>query len=172
MLKFLPSITLAFLAFVMPIQVSHADEGRLNRPVLTVLGDFPNGSKGVEFSIAELEDLGLLTIRTETPWHEGTVEFIGTRVIDILNAVGAQGKWVEATALNDYKILIPFTDFEEHDVILAFKMDGEYMQIRDKGPLFIIYPYASHPELRTQEYYGRSVWQLGQLRITNDQDGS
>jgi hypothetical protein len=39
------------------------------------------------------------------------------------------------------------------------------MPVRDKGPLFVIYPYDSRPELKSQLYYGRSAWQVSKLVI-------
>jgi hypothetical protein len=37
--------------------------------------------------------------------------------------------------------------------------------VRDKGPLFIVYPYDSDPQLATQTFYGRSAWQLAKLIV-------
>ena len=68
-------------------------------------------------------------------------------------------------ALNDYASSIPISDFAAHGVILALKRDGQYMPVRDKGPLFIIYPYDSSPELKSQMYYARSVWQVKRLEV-------
>ena len=45
------------------------------------------------------------------------------------------------------------------------KRNGEYMPIRDKGPLFIIYPYDGNPELKNQKYYSRSVWQVARIDV-------
>jgi hypothetical protein len=73
---------------------------------------------------------------------------------------------VKALALNDYVTQIPMEDFAKFGVILALKRDGEYMPVRDKGPLFIVYPYDSRPELKSQTYYGRSAWQLKRLEVT------
>ena len=70
-----------------------------------------------------------------------------------------------ATALNDYETKIPVSDFETFDVLLALKRDGEYMPVRDKGPLFVIYPYDSDPSLKSQKYYSRSAWQLRRLSV-------
>ena len=56
-------------------------------------------------------------------------------------------------------------DFARHDVILALKRDGQYMSVRDKGPLFIVYPFDSDPALRHQRYYSRSAWQLARLVV-------
>ncbi len=68
-------------------------------------------------------------------------------------------------ALNDYVSTIPVKDFTLYNVILAMKRDGEYMQVRDKGPLFIIYPYDSMQELQSQTYYTRSAWQVAKLIV-------
>ncbi|EPL7927674.1 TPA: oxidoreductase, partial [Klebsiella pneumoniae] len=50
-------------------------------------------------------------------------------------------------------------------VIMALKMNGQYMRIRDKGPLFIVYPYDSSAELQNQIYYSRSAWQVSKMII-------
>lgn len=39
------------------------------------------------------------------------------------------------------------------------------MPVRDKGPLFIVYPYDSNPEIKSQTYYTRSVWQVARLEV-------
>jgi hypothetical protein len=50
-------------------------------------------------------------------------------------------------------------------VILAIKRNGEYMSVRDKGPLFVIYPYDSSPDLKSQTYYARSAWQVAKIDV-------
>jgi hypothetical protein len=39
------------------------------------------------------------------------------------------------------------------------------MPVRDKGPLFIIYPFDSKPELKSQTFYGRAVWQVAKIVV-------
>ncbi len=70
-----------------------------------------------------------------------------------------------AVALNDYVSSLPMEDFKKFNVILAMKRDGNYMPVRDKGPLFIIYPYDSDPQLQSQTYYTRSAWQVAKLIV-------
>ena len=67
--------------------------------------------------------------------------------------------------LNDYTTIIPIDDFYKFPVIMALKMNGQYMRIRDKGPLFIVYPYDSSAELQNQIYYSRSAWQVSKMII-------
>ncbi|EPO9964680.1 oxidoreductase, partial [Enterobacter roggenkampii] len=54
---------------------------------------------------------------------------------------------------------------KKYNAILALKVNGEYMRIRDKGPSFIVYPYDSLPELNNQIYYSRSAWQVSKMKI-------
>ena len=39
------------------------------------------------------------------------------------------------------------------------------MPVREKGPLFIVYPYDSAPEIRHQKYYSRSAWQVARMVV-------
>lgn len=137
------------------------------KPVLTLSGRIspPGGTSSVSFDMTALENLGLDGFETTTPWYNGPVRFEGIRMTRLLRAVGATGETVTAVALNDYSTDLPISDLEKYGVILATKRDGSYMPIRDKGPLFIVYPYDSAPELRAQRYYSRSAWQVTKLII-------
>jgi len=137
------------------------------RVILTVSGNIKNTNKDgtAVFDRDMLEGLGMTTIKTATPWAEGVTTFEGPTLQSLLEAVGAEGTTIEARALNDYKQELPLADAAAFGPILAVKRNGEYMPIRDKGPIFIVYPYDSNAELRQQLYYGRSVWQLKSLEI-------
>ena len=138
------------------------------KPILEIGGTIgvTNRDGAAVFDRAMLESLGMETITTTTPWHKGQVTFEGVAMTKVMDLVGAKGKTVKALALNDYATQIPMEDFAKFGVILALKRDGEYMPVRDKGPLFIVYPYDSKTELRSQSYYGRSAWQLKRLEVT------
>ena len=98
-------------------------------------------------------------------WFDGKVTFEGVLLDKLMEMVGAEGKTVTAVALNDYVTTIPMEDFGRFGVLLSLKRDGQYMTVRDKGPLFIVYPYDDNTELQSQTYYGRSAWQLARLII-------
>jgi hypothetical protein len=53
----------------------------------------------------------------------------------------------------------------DYDVILAHQMNGTTLTAKNKGPLFIVYPYDSKPELQTVRFYERSIWQLKSLQV-------
>ena len=89
----------------------------------------------------------------------------GVGMARLMDFVGATGSSITVKALNDYATDIPMEDFNKYPVILALKRDGAYMPIKDKGPLFIVYPYDSDPNLKHQRFYSRSAWQVGQIVV-------
>ena len=137
------------------------------KPILTVSGKIGTTNKdgAAQFDRAMLESLGMVAFETTTPWHKGPVKFEGVPLVKVMDAVAANGERLVAVALNDYSAELPMEDVGKYNVILALKRDGEYMPVRDKGPLFIVYPYDSVPELKSQKFYSRSVWQLARLEV-------
>ncbi|HSG35732.1 MAG TPA: oxidoreductase, partial [Sphingomonadaceae bacterium] len=68
-------------------------------------------------------------------------------------------------AANDYKVEIPLEDFVRYDVIFATSMNGDRLSLRDKGPIWIIYPMSDHRELRDPAYNQRLIWQLVRIEL-------
>ena len=145
--------------------------GEFARPagkvLLTLSGNIENTNEAGKavFDIASLEKLGMVSFQTTSPWYDGRTTFTGIPLQKLMDYVGAKGSVVKVTALNDYTTEIPLNDFKKYNVILALKVNGEYMRIRDKGPLFVVYPYDSIPELNNQIYYSRSAWQVSRMTI-------
>jgi hypothetical protein len=135
--------------------------------LLTMSGKIENTNENGKavFDIATLEKLGVVNFQTTSPWYNGRTTFTGISMQKLMDYVGAKGTVVKVTALNDYTTVIPLSDFKNYNVILAFKINGEYMRVRDKGPFFIVYPYDSLPELNNQIYYSRSAWQVSRMSI-------
>ena len=47
--------------------------------------------------------------------------------------------------------------------MVAYHIDGEIMSSREKGPLWVVYPYDQDVKYRTELIYSRSIWQLDRL---------
>lgn len=131
--------------------------------VLTVSGEIgvTNSGDAAEFDFALLESLPVFTLHTTTPWTDGEQVFEGVLMRDLMNQVEAAGTVLQARALNDYMIEIPVNDFEETDVILAYRHNGERMTVRTKGPLWIVYPDDSG----NPEAVHRMIWQLRTIEV-------
>ena len=135
--------------------------------ILTVAGDIENRNspQGAVFDRAMLEALGLERLRTSSPWTDGVPEFEGVPARAVMQAVGARGERVVASALNDYQVDIPLQDFVDYPVLFALRMDGQELTVRDRGPIWIVYPRDDYPELRNERVNARWVWQLSGLTV-------
>jgi hypothetical protein len=138
--------------------------------LLTISGKISATNVGntAAFDRAMLEGLPPHQLKTSTVWTDGVKTFEGVLVRDVLARVGAaggEGAVVKATALNDYSIDIPVADFDRYDVLLAWSMDGKRLTVRDKGPLWIVYPRDQFRELRDERYDQRWAWQLNRLEV-------
>jgi hypothetical protein len=133
-------------------------------PILTLTGHGPP----VTLSRAELMALGPIDITTTSIWTEGAHRFTG---IPLRKIAARFGLAPEATlllrALNDYAVTLPLAETTDDWPILAYEMDGAPMPVRDKGPLWVIYPYDQGSDFQTVTVYARSIWQLDRIEIQN-----
>lgn len=137
------------------------------RVVLSVVGQvgLPNAGDRADFDMAMLEALPVHSFSSDTPWFKGPRRFSGPLLREVLAVAGAHGQQLRVVALNRYKVDIPFDDALRFDMLLATRLDGQPMAVRDKGPLFIVYPFDQSPTLRSERYYGRSAWQLRTIEV-------
>lgn len=136
-------------------------------PVLTVGGaiDATNADGLALFDRDMLAALPRDSFTTTTIWTSGPKRFTGVLLKSILDRVGARGEAVRAVALNDYAVTIPMAEIAADAPLVAYELDGAAMSVRDRGPLWIIYPFDSEASLRTEVNYSRSVWQLTRLDV-------
>jgi hypothetical protein len=137
------------------------------RVILRVTGDITKGGADhtATYTLASLEKLGTTDLTTKTPFTPQPVHFTGVLLRTLLKAVGAQGTTLHAMALNDYAVDVPIADVMQYDVLLATRIDGEPMRIREKGPLWIIYPWSQDPALAGPVYESRSIGQVRSLDV-------
>lgn len=118
----------------------------------------------VRLTMADLEGMAQHAFTTRSPWTKEARHYAGPLLRDVLKRAGAEGKTIHAAALNDYQITIPVED-ARLDVIVAVRIDGKPIPVREHGPFFVIYPFDQSLELRQPTYYKRSIWQLKSLRV-------
>lgn len=134
--------------------------------VLTVSGKIErtNSNGAALFDMEMLEALGKASFASRWELSDAPQLFEGIPLRAVLERVGAKGKNLRASALNDYVAVIPVEDLK-FNPILATRVDGRVLTIRDKGPLWISYPRDAHRVLQGAKYDYRWVWQLNKLHV-------
>lgn len=139
------------------------------RPAAAMAQDFglivEDSEKSVSLSVDDLLAYPQKTVQTHTLVTDGVQQFEGPLMRDVLADIGITGDTIEATALNDYLARFPISDIYDYDVIMALKMNGKQMSVRDKGPIWIVYPRDDFRELQDLRYDRRWVWQLNHIYV-------
>ena len=131
--------------------------------VLTVSA--ADGSPIKTYDLEALKALGVESFETTTIWTEGKQTFTGVPLEVLFKDIGATEGEVNAIAVNNYSVPIPVSDAVTAGPMLAFLANGAPMSVRDKGPLWIVYPYDSKTEYQSETIYSRSIWQLDRLQL-------
>ncbi|WP_349295301.1 molybdopterin-dependent oxidoreductase (plasmid) [Thioclava sp. 'Guangxiensis'] len=152
------AILAVFLASMMPALAQS--------PVLTIIGA-PGLTAPVELDRAALEALPSGSFTTTTTWTKGPQEFKGVYLADLLAEYGVSEGNLKLTAVNDYSVTVPVSELHPNEALLAYSRNGETMSVRDKGPLWVVYPYDSDEALRNEVVYARSIWQVVKIEILN-----
>jgi len=137
------------------------------RVILTVSGDLAvtNGDGEASFDRDMLQDVGWRQVDSYTPWTEGLQQFEGVPLQLLIDRLGAKGEKFVARALNDYKVDMPIGDARSADFLLALKQNGKWLSVREKGPIWIIYPHADGPDKIPDLHATRMIWQLRSLAV-------
>lgn len=161
------SLALVCLALLLPRAVAAELPAPTGLTILSVGGSITHTTDGGRalFDRAGLETLEQREIETRTIWTDGPQRFTGVPLRALLEAVGATGHRIRATAINDYAIEFPLDDATADAPVIAYLNHGAAMSVRDKGPLWLVYPYDADPIFRTDRIYARSIWQLDRIDV-------
>lgn len=157
------------LLVLMPAAALNAAE--LAKPkgpvILTVTGKITNTNAPgkAEFDRAMLDAMGISELNTSHSWGEGVTRFEGVQAAKVLDAVGASGTKIKAVAVNDYAIELEIAELRKYPVMFALRMNGADLRLRDRGPIWIVYPRDSFPELKAETHNFKWIWQLKNLDI-------
>ncbi len=132
----------------------------------TVLTLAPEVGDPVELTLEDIEALPQTAFVSYNEYVDGPTIFRGPLVREVLARGGLhEAEIVRFTALNDYFIDIPASDFTAFDAILAVESNGRRLSRRDKGPLWLVYPVDRHPELEHHEFVARLIWQVVRIDV-------
>lgn len=125
----------------------------------------PSQTSPVDVTLEILDEMEQIEFTTSTVWTNDKVAFSGVSLKKLLMMYGVTSGKIEMVALNDYSYSIEFDTLEDDAPIVATRMNGETMSIRDKGPFWVVFPYDKDPAYRTEIRYAQSIWQLNRLKV-------
>jgi hypothetical protein len=135
--------------------------------ILTISGQITqrNSPDGAQFDLAMLSALPNMAFSTRTQWQSTPARFSGPSLKTVLEAVGARGNTLQLRALDRFESLVPVSDLALYNPIIALFVNGQALKVRTLGPALLMYPFDQYPELNTDVYYSRCVWQLQRIVV-------
>lgn len=125
------------------------------------------GAVQADYSLADLDAMEQITFTTTTIWTEGRVTFSGVPLALVLEDAGLTGETLKMTALNEYAVEMPMSEVASDSPVIATRMNGEIMSVRERGPFWLVYNYDADPAFQTETVYARSIWQLNRLNVVD-----
>lgn len=135
--------------------------------LLSVNGDL-TGGEPVTFDATALLALPRQDVTTGTIWTPAPETFSGPALADVLDAAGARGGDLRLIALNDYAVRLPRDAVEATAPVVAILRDGARFGVREKGPLWLVFPYDLDPRYRSEQVFAWSVWQLARIEVLEE----
>lgn len=151
------------------IQPGDAIPAPTNETALTITGGtgVKNSGDALLLDIATLEKLGLVEYSVNDPWLNAKNTYSGVLMSDFLKHIGmpSSATIVQITALDDFQIDISISDIQKWPILLATRINGDYMNIENNGPTRIIFPYDTFPEIDQVAYKDLWIWNLKSMEI-------
>ena len=140
-------------------------DAQSSEPILKVEGLSSGKQTSIVLDLAAMDKMPKTAFSTATPWHNGVTEFSGVLLKDFLAVTHFSGTKLQIIALNDYEVEADISELQEAGALLATRQNGAIMPVSDKGPVFLVFPFDSRPELQHQTYYSRAVWQIAEINV-------
>lgn len=146
---------------LLPVVPLQAQEGTL----LTLTSE---GKEAISLDLAALDQLPQNSFSTTTQWTEGEIAFSGPALRDVLQLAGATPQAdgaINLIAANHYEVELDRRLLEDDAPIVATRLNGKTFGTREKGPLWVVFPYDLDTAYQTEGIYAASIWQLIEIRI-------
>ncbi|MCJ8311357.1 MAG: hypothetical protein HRU38_00125 [Saccharospirillaceae bacterium] len=158
------------LPFILLVNFSFAQtslELPKNEVILEVTGNISltNEDDFAIFDADMIDQLPQYTINTSNHVSNNISVYTGINFYDLLKMLGFKGSLVNITAWDDYVVQIEIQDLKKYGVLLATHENGQRLTINDKGPMFVVFPFTDIEELRRDDYYNMSIWQVKEIDV-------
>ncbi len=153
----------AIVLSVMPVMGLAASSSSDGPDLLQV--EFQSSAASTQFNLADLQAFPPISFETHTPWTTGVQRFTGVSLSALLAHLEVTEGTLVFHAVNDYVVEFAVSGAAAGAPIVAYERNGAAMSMRDKGPLWVVFPYDSDPAYQTEEIYSKSAWQLVRIVV-------
>jgi hypothetical protein len=138
-----------------------------NEAVLTISGNIATSNAGatLSFDLATLEQLGIAQYTVMDPFEKHTIAYAGVLLSDLLKYAGTRStaKSIHLVALDDYESEITMEDINKWPILIATRIDGGAIAIKNGGPTRVVFPI--HAYQIDAAYNDQWVWSIKSIDV-------
>ena len=124
--------------------------------------------RSVSFTYEELLALPQTEFRTGTIWTSGVDSYSGPSLAAVLESADISQDDLLISAINVYNVAFPADKISANAPVLAVQVNGAPFSIREKGPIWALFPFDDDDRYRAEDYFALSVWQLRQIDVLHE----
>lgn len=122
-----------------------------------------------QFTDETLSALPQHSFETTTTWTEGLNRYSGPSLASVLAHAGLETDTsIKLVAANDYASTLVPGLIDDTFPIVAIRVNEKPFSLREKGPLWVIYPFDDEEKYQTETHFSASVWQLTTIALLDE----
>ncbi len=119
-----------------------------------------------KISIKALEaDFTLQTVEIYNPWEKRKEIYTGIWVTDLIKKYGQGAHSLTLTAIDNYQVTLKDEDWQNLRILLATKVNGQYIDVKNKGPMRVVFPDYNAADKRYELSLPKWLWMIKQLEF-------
>jgi hypothetical protein len=131
-------------------------------PTIVLTGAL-NQQAPTQITVAELERLPQTELTTFDPYREAQATYQGVLLSDLVAAYGTAATQVLLLkAIDEYLVEFHRQEWTERQLLLALRMDGHLLSLRDKGPFKVVMPMAENDN---RHYTPKWIWMVTSIEF-------
>lgn len=159
----LPTIFLTIFSLLVFSNLSLADAGDRK---IRFSGELLEGTEKRQ-SVKQIENqFTLFTQNIYNPWEKESATYSGILVDQLLTKFAKEGvNKIVFKAIDDYQIEMDLNTLKDFQILLVTKQNGEYLEVKDKGPMRIVFPDYDASKKEYEDNLPMWMWMINRIEF-------
>ena len=159
----LPTILLTICSLLLFSNLSYADAGerkvRFSGNLLENIDKRP--------SVKELEQqFTLFTKKIYNPWEKESATYSGILLDELVDKFAKENvNKIIFKAIDDYQVEISMKTLKAYKILLVTKQNGHYLEVKDKGPMRIVFPDYDSAKKEYETNLPLWMWMINRIEF-------
>jgi len=125
-----------------------------------------SGEADRQVPVAEIEAAGLHQVEAFNPYEQRSETYEGVWMQDFVAAFGsAETTALTTRAIDDYEITFDREEWQSLRILIATRVNGEYIDFDQKGPMRIIFPDYDETHEDYQTNLPKWTWMITEIAM-------